>query len=203
MPRVAAPRSNTSILWFRKVRQGVLGCRLHQRYQLWRERIAASRHPVHCPPCPAFTLRTAGTGIEMLRKNFGQGNKGLFMRTCACRGSVCTTIRRCTRLVRRVSYFCQCFALTRGFSSLRASASTACSSCWRLSETLTPGAMRSCHLPVCAIWAGWRSAQPDALPAVRSLQARNSKLILLRGKPQEALPAFWREHGVTTLVFER
>ncbi len=37
---------------------------------------------------------------------------------------------------------------------------------------------------------------------MRSLQARGSKLILLRGKPLEALPAFWRKHGVTTLVFE-
>ena len=25
---------------------------------------------------------------------------------------------------------------------------------------------------------------------------------MLRGKPLEALPAFWRKHGVTTLVFE-
>ena len=50
----------------------------------------------------------------------------------------------------------------------------------------------------------WLYDRADALSAaMRSLQARNSKLILLRGKPQEILPAFWREHGVTTLVFER
>ena len=35
-----------------------------------------------------------------------------------------------------------------------------------------------------------------------SLQARGSKLILLRGSPQEQLPLFWREHQVTDLVFE-
>lgn len=35
-----------------------------------------------------------------------------------------------------------------------------------------------------------------------SLQARGSKLILLRGTPQEQLPLFWQEHHVTDLVFE-
>ena len=34
------------------------------------------------------------------------------------------------------------------------------------------------------------------------MQARGSKLILLRGSPQEQLPLFWREHQVTDLVFE-
>ena len=47
-----------------------------------------------------------------------------------------------------------------------------------------------------------RAVSDPILLAARSLQARGSKLILLRGPPQEQLPRFWQEHHVTDLVFE-
>ena len=41
-----------------------------------------------------------------------------------------------------------------------------------------------------------------ALCSMRSLHARGSKLILLRGKPTEILPAVMKEWGVSKLCFE-
>lgn len=48
----------------------------------------------------------------------------------------------------------------------------------------------------------FRTNRPVLRGMARSLQARGSKLILLRGPPQQQLPLFWREHHVTDLVFE-
>jgi hypothetical protein len=56
----------------------------------------------------------------------------------------------------------------------------------------SPFADAAPHVTICALKLG----------VMCSLQARGSKLILLRGPPAQQLPLFWKEHRVTDLVFE-